>query len=278
MKQFIQLNDVSFKYKQGSNVVSNVNIDIESGEFIAIIGHNGCGKSTLSKLFNALLIPTKGTVLVDNVSTSDRSKNYDIKRKVGLVQQNPDNQIVASIVEEDVAFGPENLGLPSDEIRKRVDYALNCVDMYDLKDKSTYKLSGGQKQRVAIAGIIAMQPKCIILDEPTSMLDPSGRKEVISTLTKLNKENNITIILITHYMDEAALADRVIIFNDGKVLMQGTPSEAFSHVSFLKQHKLDVPQVTALSQILIDNGYDLPAGIVNEDEFVNLIVAILGED
>ena len=213
---FISLENVVFSYnddeneKSVKNAVDGVSLDIQKGEFVALLGHNGCGKSTIAKHLNAMLLPDSGRVLIDGDDTSDEDKTYDIRKKVGLVLQNPDNQLVASIVEEDVAFGPENLGIPPQEIRERVDYALKAVGMYDYREHAPYKLSGGQKQRVAIAGILAMLPECIVLDEPTAMLDPNGRDEVLSTLLKLNKEKNITVVLITHYMDEAVLADRVV--------------------------------------------------------------------
>ncbi len=249
---FISIQDVRFAYEQEEgqpvkNAVDGVSLSIEKGEFVAIIGHNGCGKSTLAKHLNAMLLPDSGKVLVDGDDTSDEAKTYDIREKVGLVLQNPDNQLVASIVEEDVAFGPENLGVAPDEIRRRVDEALKAVDMYEYREHAPFKLSGGQKQRVAIAGILAIQPECIVLDEPTAMLDPSGREEVISTLLKLNREKNMTVVLITHYMDEAVLADRVVVMDSGRVLTQGTPEEVFSQVELLKKHRLDVPQSAELA-------------------------------
>ncbi len=249
---FISIQDVRFAYEQEEgqpvkNAVDGVSLSVEKGEFVAIIGHNGCGKSTLAKHLNAMLLPDSGKVLVDGDDTSDEAKTYDIREKVGLVLQNPDNQLVASIVEEDVAFGPENLGVAPDEIRRRVDEALKAVDMYEYREHAPFKLSGGQKQRVAIAGILAIQPECIVLDEPTAMLDPSGREEVISTLLKLNREKNMTVVLITHYMDEAVLADRVVVMDSGRVLTQGTPEEVFSQVELLKKHRLDVPQSAELA-------------------------------
>lgn len=237
---FISLENVVFSYSDSENnknaekALDGVSLDIKKGEFIALLGHNGCGKSTVAKHLNAMLLPDSGRVTVDGDDTADEEKTYDIRKKVGLVLQNPDNQLVASIVEEDVAFGPENLGIPPLEIRRRVDYALKAVDMYDYREHAPYKLSGGQKQRVAIAGILAMLPECIVLDEPTAMLDPNGRNEVLSTLLKLNKEKNITVVLITHYMDEAVLADRVVVMDSGKILTQGTPDEVFSQVELLK--------------------------------------------
>lgn len=249
---FISIRDLCFSYddvEEGKpiiNAVDGVSLDIEKGEFVAVIGHNGCGKSTLAKHLNAMLLPDSGKVIVDGDDTSVEEKTFDIREKVGLVLQNPDNQLVASIVEEDVAFGPENLGVEPAEIRRRVDDALKAVDMYDYREHESHKLSGGQKQRVAIAGILAIQPQCIVLDEPTAMLDPSGREEVISTLLKLNREKKITVVLITHFMDEAVLADRVVVMDSGKILLQGTPDEVFSQVELLKKHRLDVPQSAEL--------------------------------
>lgn len=250
---FISIRDVRFSYDEGAEgkpvtyAVDGVSLDIEEGEFVAVIGHNGCGKSTLAKHLNAMLLPDSGKVIVDGNDTSIEEKTFDIREKVGLVLQNPDNQLVASIVEEDVAFGPENLGVEPEEIRRRVDKALKAVDMYEYREHAPHKLSGGQKQRVAIAGILAIQPQCIVLDEPTAMLDPSGREEVISTLLKLNRDNKITVVLITHYMDEAVLADRVVVMDSGRIVTQGTPDEVFSQVELLKRHRLDVPQSAELA-------------------------------
>ena len=232
MSSYIEAYNVKFSYNDQEDnsyieVLKGIDLKIKKGEFVALLGHNGCGKSTIAKHFNAILLPSGGKIFVDKMSTNDETHLYDIRRNVGLVLQNPDNQIVASVVEEDVAFGPENLGLSSSEIRMRVDKALKAVDMYDYKDEAPHKLSGGQKQRVAIAGIIAMKPSCIVLDEPTAMLDPSGRDEVMNTIKVLNKEKKITVVLITHFMEEAVLADRVVIMNDGKILMQGEPKEVF---------------------------------------------------
>lgn len=248
---FISIQNVYFSYDEDEaavkNAVDGVSLDIEQGEFVAVIGHNGCGKSTLAKHLNAMLLPDSGKIIVDGDDTSVEEKTFDIREKVGLVLQNPDNQLVASIVEEDVAFGPENLGVEPAEIRRRVDEALRAVDMYDYREHAPHKLSGGQKQRIAIAGILAIQPMCIVLDEPTAMLDPNGRDEVISTLLKLNREKNMTVVLITHYMDEAVLADRVVVMDSGKILTQGTPEEVFSQVELLKKHRLDVPQAAELA-------------------------------
>lgn len=244
---FIHVENVTFRYGTDDplslkEALSGVSLAVEKGEFVALLGHNGCGKSTLAKHFNAMLLPTSGKVFVAGMDTTEEALKYEIRRRVGLVLQNPDNQLVASIVEEDVAFGPENLGVPPKEIRQRVDDALKAVEMYDYRLAAPYKLSGGQKQRVAIAGIIAMQPECIVLDEPTAMLDPRGRTEVLDTIHKLNRELGITIVLITHYMDEAVTADRVVVMDSGRILTEGTPKEVFSKVELLKQHHLDVPQ------------------------------------
>ena len=258
---FISIQNVYFTYDEDEatvkNAVDGVSLDIEQGEFVAVIGHNGCGKSTLAKHLNAMLLPDSGKVIVDGDDTSVEEKTFVIREKVGLVLQNPDNQLVASIVEEDVAFGPENLGVEPAEIRRRVDEALKAVDMYDYREHAPYKLSGGQKQRIAIAGILAIQPQCIVLDEPTAMLDPNGRDEVISTLIKLNREKKMTVVLITHYMDEAVLADRVVVMDSGKVLTQGTPEEVFSQVELLKKHRLDVPQAAELAYKLRGCGVDI---------------------
>jgi energy-coupling factor transport system ATP-binding protein len=250
----IEFQNVSFSYKiEDENekqinipVLNNFNLNIEQGSFVAILGHNGSGKSTVAKLINGILLPTSGKVVVDNIQTANDETIFDIRRNVGMVFQNPDNQIVSSIVEEDVAFGVENLGIPSDECRKRVDNALKTVGMYEFKDRAPSKLSGGQKQRVAVAGIIAMKPKCIVLDEPTAMLDPSGRNEVISTIEKLNREEEITIVLITHYMDEAVKADRVVVIDNGVIQLDGTPAQVFSDVNKIKSLKLEAPQSTQL--------------------------------
>lgn len=244
---FITAENLRFSYDdENRNVLDGVSLKVEKGEFVALLGHNGCGKSTVSKMLNAMLLPDEGVVMVDKMITSDEEMTFEIRRNVGLVLQNPDNQLVASVIEEDVAFGPENLGIEPSEIRKRVDDALRTVGMYEYRTHAPHKLSGGQKQRVAIAGILAMQPSCVVFDEPTAMLDPSGREEVISTLLKLNRDNKITVVLITHYMDEAVLADRVVVMDSGKILLQGTPDEVFSQVELLKKHRLDVPQSAEL--------------------------------
>ncbi|MBQ4257551.1 MAG: energy-coupling factor transporter ATPase [Clostridia bacterium] len=273
---FIETQNVTFSYGTGeseapNNVLTDITMKIEKGEFVALLGHNGSGKSTLAKHFNAMLLPSGGKVYVDSMDTLDESLKYQIRRKAGLVLQNPDNQLVASIVEEDVAFGPENLGVPSEEIRVRVDEALKAVGMYEHRSHAPHKLSGGQKQRVAIAGILAMEPDCIILDEPTAMLDPQGRTEVLDTIRKLNREKGITVVLITHYMDEAVLADRVVVMDDGKILIEGTPKEVFSQVELLKNHSLDVPQATELIWRLRQAGFDFPGDILFEDECVSVL-------
>lgn len=280
---FIQTKDLKFTYGDVEDgeagkvheVLKGVNLDIQKGEFVALLGHNGSGKSTIAKMFNAMLLPAGGKVYVEGMDTLDESLVYEIRRRVGLVLQNPDNQLVASIVEEDVAFGPENLGIAPEEIRRRVDDALKAVEMYDYRLNAPYKLSGGQKQRIAIAGIIAMQPECIVLDEPTAMLDPRGREEVLRTIHKLNREKGITIVLITHYMDEAVQAGRVVVMDDGQILLQGTPKEVFSHVELLKQHKLDVPQATELIYRLRASGYPLPECVLNEEDCVAALERIL---
>ena len=278
---FISLENVVFSYTDDENVksvknaVDGVSLDIKKGEFVALLGHNGCGKSTIAKHLNAMLLPDSGRVLIDGDDTADEEKTYDIRKKVGLVLQNPDNQLVASIVEEDVAFGPENLGIPPQEIRERVDYALKAVGMYEYREHAPYKLSGGQKQRVAIAGILAMLPECIVLDEPTAMLDPNGRDEVLSTLLKLNKEKNITVVLITHYMDEAVLADRVVVMDSGKILTQGTPDEVFSQVELLKRHRLDVPQSTELANKLRGCGVKIDKMPLDTEECVKMLEEVL---
>ena len=278
---FIQIENVFFSYDSEDegqpvrNAVDGVTLSIEKGEFMAIIGHNGCGKSTLAKHLNAMLLPDRGKVYVDNDDTGDEEKTYDIREKVGLVLQNPDNQLVASIVEEDVAFGPENLGVPSDEIRKRVDDALKAVDMYDCRLNAPHKLSGGQKQRVAIAGIIAMKPDCIVLDEPTAMLDPKGRQEVLDTILKLNRENGITIVMITHYMEEAVLADKVYVVDNGRMLTSGTPREVFSQVELLKKHRLDVPQATELCHKLRACGVEIKELPLTEEECTSMLKEVL---
>ena len=259
-----------------TTAVDNVNLDLQAGQFIAILGHNGSGKSTLAKHFNALVSPTEGTVWVDGMDTRDDAKTLDIRQTAGMVFQNPDNQIICTLVEEEVGFGPENIGVPTDEIWLRVEESLRAVGMYQFRKASPNKLSGGQKQRVAIAGIVAMKPKCIILDEPTAMLDPSGRKEVISVLHELNKRENVTIILITHYMEEVIDADRVFVMDDGKIVLSGTPREIFSQAEYLKRLRLDVPQVTELAYELKQAGIPLPDGILTKEELTAALTAFKG--
>ena len=254
--------------------LDKVSLDVKKGDFIAVLGHNGSGKSTLAKHINAILEPTEGSLWVDGFDTTDEKNIWDIRQRAGMVFQNPDNQIIASVVEEDVGFGPENIGVPTDEIWQRVDYALGAVGMKKYRTHSPNKLSGGQKQRVAIAGVVAMEPKCIVFDEPTAMLDPNGRKEVIATAHELNKKKGVTIILITHYMEEVVDADHVYVMEKGKVVMDGTPREIFSRVDELKEHRLDVPQVTLVADELKKAGLDIPDGILTREELVNALVAL----
>ena len=257
-----------------TTALDNVNLDIKEGQFIAILGHNGSGKSTLAKHINALLAPSDGTIWVDGMDVSKEENVIPVRKSAGMVFQNPDNQIIANVVEEDVGFGPENIGVPTDEIWQRVDYALRAVGMRKYRTHSPNKLSGGQKQRVAIAGVVAMEPKCIVFDEPTAMLDPNGRKEVIATAHELNKKKGVTIILITHYMEEVVGADHVYVMEKGKVVMDGTPREIFSRVDELKEHRLDVPQVTLVADELKKAGLDIPDGILTREELVNALVAL----
>ena len=272
---FISAENVSFSYSEANkNVLDDFSLKIEKGEFVALLGHNGCGKSTVAKLLNAMLLPNDGVVYVEGMNTADEELTYDIRSNIGLVLQNPDNQLVASIIEEDVAFGPENLGIEPEEIRKRVDESLKAVGMYEYRTHAPHKLSGGQKQRVAIAGILAMRPSCIVFDEPTAMLDPSGREEVMTAIQSL-KEQGITIVLITHYMNEAVLADRVIVMDGGKVLIEGTPREVFSEVPLLKRHSLDVPQATELAYRLIGAGVRFAKMPLNAEECVEFLEGVL---
>ena len=270
----IQTEGLRFAYAEEGAVnpfvLDGVSLDIEEGSFVAVLGHNGSGKSTLAKHLNAILLPSGGKVYVDGIDTADEDKLLDIRRTVGMVFQNPDNQIVANVVEEDVAFGPENLGVPPEEIRRRVEAALKAVDMYEYREHAPHKLSGGQKQRVAIAGIIAMETKCIVLDEPTAMLDPRGRAEVMETIQRLNREKGITIVLITHYMDEAVQAGRGVVMDEGEILRDGTPRQVFSDVEFLKRHDLDVPQATELSYRLAATGIKLPGMPLGVEECVSM--------
>lgn len=251
--------------------IDGVDIDVPQGSFVAILGHNGSGKSTLTKHMNAILVPTGGTMWVDGRDTKDPNELWNIRQSAGMVFQNPDNQIIGTVVEEEVGFGPENLGVPTDEIWKRVENSLRAVGMLERRKDSPNKLSGGQKQRVAIAGVIAMEPKCIVLDEPTAMLDPNGRKEVIEAVEQLRKEKNVTVILITHYMEEVIDADQVFVMDEGHVVMHGTPKEIFSRVDELKKYRMDVPQVTMLADALIQKGVPLPKGILRREELVDAL-------
>ena len=261
--------DEEEKAVEVDRAIDGLSLDIAKGSFVAILGHNGSGKSTLAKHMNALLIPTEGTMLVDGIDTARETKLWKVRQKAGMVFQNPDNQIIGTIVEEDVGFGPENLGVPTDEIWTRVEESLDAVGMLKYRHHSPNKLSGGQKQRVAIAGVMAMHPKCIVMDEPTAMLDPHGRKSVIETAKKLNKEEGITVILITHYMEEVIEADRIFVMDDGKLVMEGTPKEVFSKVEKLKELRLDVPQATLVAHELQQRGIPLPDGILNNEELVD---------
>ncbi len=279
MDNIIELKNVVFDYTDDDDlpvsVLDGITLAVERGSFTAVLGHNGSGKSTMAKLLNGLNKPSEGTVTVNGMDTSDEKHEFDIRKTVGLVFQNPDNQIVASIVEEDVAFGPENLGVEPKEIRQRVDDALTAVDMYEYRTHAPFKLSGGQKQRVAIAGILAMQPECIVLDEPTAMLDPRGRREVIETVRRLNREKGMTIVLITHYMDEAALADRVVVMDGGKIILDGTPMQVFSHTDELKAVGLDVPQPTELVTLLKKDGVDIDTDVLDVDQCVEALLKVL---
>lgn len=276
MSNMIEFNSVRYAYKSSEGedeqeVINNINLSVKQGEFLAVLGHNGSGKSTLAKHINAMLIPTEGTVIVDGIDTKNPESLWDVRSTAGMVFQNPDNQIVATIVEEDVAFGPENLGVEPSEIRKIVDDSLKKVDMYEYRKHAPHLLSGGQKQRVAIAGVLAMKPKCIVFDEPTAMLDPKGRKEVMEQINELNSKYGITIVLITHYMDEAAQADRIVIIDDGKLVMEGTPRKIFSNVEKVKSLGLDVPQVTELAYELSKEGIHLKTDVLNVDEMVEAL-------
>ncbi|MCI5822316.1 MAG: energy-coupling factor transporter ATPase [Lachnospiraceae bacterium] len=254
--------------------LDHMDLVVEPGQFIAVLGHNGSGKSTFAKHINALLTPTEGTLIVDGLSVGDESVVYDIRQRAGMVFQNPDNQIIASVVQEDVGFGPENLGVPTEEIWQRVENSLKAVGMWEYREHSPNKLSGGQKQRVAIAGVMAMEPKCIILDEPTAMLDPDGRKEVLEAVHKLNREKGVTIILITHYMEEVVDADYVYVMDQGKVVMEGNPRGIFSQVDVLQEHRLDVPQITLLAHELKEEGLPIPEGILTRAELIDAIAKI----
>ncbi len=274
-KTMVEIKNLVFEYRgvqeQPYRAIDDVSMKIDRGEFVVIIGHNGSGKSTLAKNLNAILLPTSGDVIIGGYNTKDEEHLWDIRKTAGMVFQNPDNQIVASIVEEDMAFGPENLGIEKEEIRRRVDYALERVKMTELRKRAPHNLSGGQKQRVAIGGIIAMRPECIILDEPTAMLDPNGRKEVMKTIRELNRTENITIIHITHFMDEAIGADRVYVMDHGKILMQGRPKEVFRNVEELKAVGLDVPHMTELAFLLAQEGMEIEADILSTEEMVQAL-------
>ena len=283
MEPLISIDNIRFSYQNAENpeqnteVLKGISLNFEHGELVAVLGHNGSGKSTLAKMLNAVLLPDSGTVTVAGMDTKDEEKLLDIRQHVGMVFQNPDNQIVATIVEEDVAFGLENLGVPSDEMRVRVDQALNAVGMYEYRTHAPHQLSGGQKQRVAIAGIIAMRPDCIVLDEPTAMLDPQGRKEVMRTIKLLNRDYGITIILITHEMDEAAQCDRVVVIDHGEVHMDAPPEQVFSRVQEMRALGLDVPQATELCDLLRQAGCDLPADILHADQCIDALTALFSQ-
>ncbi|MBO5210393.1 MAG: energy-coupling factor transporter ATPase [Clostridia bacterium] len=280
MSNIIEIKNVTYNYNEDEveyTAVDNVSLDIKRGSFTVILGHNGSGKSTLAKMMNGLNKPTLGEILVDGIDTKNEENELLIKRKVGMVFQNPDNQLVASIVEEDVAFGPENLGLEPAVIRERVDEALKSVGMYEFKNSTPHHLSGGQKQRIAIAGMIAMKPECLILDEPTAMLDPKGRAEIVETILRLNKENGMTVVLITHYMEEAEKADRVLVMNDGKFIADGTPKEIFKNVALLKSVGLDVPQTTELLYALNNNGIKVTTDVLSIEETAKAIATYLEE-
>ena len=271
MNKIIEFKNVDFRYAdEAKDALNGLNLDFYEGQFTCVLGHNGSGKSTMAKLINALEYPTNGSVITYGYDTADEKNEIPIRRKVGMVFQNPDNQIVATIVEDDVAFGPENLGVPRDEIRNRVDEALKLVDMYDYRKYEPHRLSGGQKQRVAIAGVIAMQTNCIVLDEPTAMLDPKGRREVMNALLKLKNELGISVILVTHFMDEAVKADRVVVMNDGKVELDGTPAEVFSHIELLKSIGLAVPKPMELAVELKESGIDLKETPLSAEDFVKI--------
>ena len=279
MAAIIKTEDLHFSYPAAEGVtpvvLDGVSLSIEEGSFVAVLGHNGCGKSTLAKHMNAILLPSGGTVYVDGIDTADDSRLLDIRRAVGMVFQNPDNQIVANVVEEDVAFAPENLGVPPAEIRQRVDDALKAVNMYDHREHAPHLLSGGQKQRVAIAGVIAMRPRCIVLDEPTAMLDPIGRKDVLRTIKELNRTRGVTVVLITHHMDEAAQADRLIVMAKGRVVADGAPKAVFSQVEELRKVGLTVPQTTQLLWELRQAGYNVPLDALSDEECAQALYSLL---
>jgi len=275
----IDTRQVTFSYTAEEElpreVLHGISLTVEKGSFVALLGHNGSGKSTMAKMFNALLLPSGGVVLVEEMNTAEEERKYDIRRTVGMVLQNPDNQLVSTVVEEDVAFGPENLGVPPAEIRTRVEAALRAVDMWEFRSHAPHKLSGGQKQRVAIAGVLAMQPRCLVLDEPTAMLDPQGRREVMDTVRRLNREQGMTVVLITHYMEEAARADRVVVMDNGHIVTDGTPREVFQDVARMRALQLDVPQPTELCWQLRQQGVALPPDILTVDECVEALASLM---
>ena len=276
MDPIIKVENLSFSYDgDGAPALKNLSLEIDRGSFVAVLGHNGSGKSTLAKHFNAILLPTEGRVLVNGMDTREEEHLLDIRGAVGMVFQNPDNQIVASVVEDDVAFAPENLGVPPEEIRRRVDEALKCVGMYDFRLHAPHLLSGGQKQRVAIAGVIAMQPECIVMDEPTAMLDPIGRREVLQAIRRLRHDTGMTVILITHHMEECISADRLIVMSNGAVAADGTPREVFSRVDMMKSEGLRSPETTELAHALIQEGFDLPGDVLTVDECADAIAQFL---
>lgn len=270
----IELNDVSFSYDKRIFAVKNVSLSVEQGEYVCIIGHNGSGKSTIAKLLNALVVPDKGKVIIDGIDSTDKKKVFDVRKTVGVVFQNPDNQLVASIVEDDVAFGPENLGVKREEIGERIDFALSAVGMEKFRHSSPMHLSGGQKQRIAIAGVLALKPKVLVLDESTAMLDPQGRKEVLAVVEKLNKEQGVTVINITHYMDEVVRADKVIVINDGAIALSGTPEEIFNHKEEIKRCGLELPLCTVIADKLTEKGLNLPSGILTEERLAEELCAL----
>ncbi len=281
MSNIIEIKNVTYSYTEDDTefiAVNNVSLDIKKGSFTVILGHNGSGKSTLAKMLNGLNKPTGGDIFVEGINTKDEETELLIKKKVGMVFQNPDNQLVASIVEEDVAFGPENLGLEPEVIRQRVDEALKSVGMYEFKDSTPHHLSGGQKQRIAIAGMIALEPECLVLDEPTAMLDPKGRAEIIKTVLRLNKEKGMTVVLITHYMEEAEKSDRVLVMNDGKFIADGTPKEIFRNVKMLKSVGLDVPQTTELLYALNQNDISVPTDVLGVEETADVIMRYMEDN
>lgn len=272
MSQMISCDDIAFRYdEEHPYAVDGVSLAIQKGEFVAVLGANGCGKSTLAKHFNAILLPERGTVWVEGMQTTEQELLYDIRQKVGMVFQNPDNQIVATVVEEDVAFALENLGVQPDEMRRRIDFAMEAAGIYKYKDRQPHKLSGGQKQRVAIAGVLAMDPDCLVLDEATAMLDPRGRDKIMRTVRRLNRDQGITVVHITHYMEEAAMADRVIVMDKGKIAFEGTPKEVFSRVEEMRRLHLDIPQAAELCEAMSELGVAMPRGVITDEECARLL-------